>query len=309
MNRNEQEKAEKRERYKFILSSYRPDGADSHDPDFAEALQMAAEDRELGAWLAEERAHDAMFANALQEIELPDGLKEEILSVLEYDGAGTEHDSIDGDFIGALASISPPEGLREQILSAMEMESHASTNEKVVAFPIWKWASIAVAALVALSFIVINLGGDSQDAPAIVMKDVQLQGGNVVSASYEMDVTSNQLADVNDWLKDQSYPVATDIPKGLAQADPQGGKKIIINGVEVSVVFFEKKQMGKLFLLIIDSKDVKNIDDLTELEKVTIRECGTCPRYDFTVVSWRKGDKAYMLLTKADTSKVMKDIF
>lgn len=309
MNKHEQEKAEMRERYKFILNSYRPDGADSNDPDFAEALQMAAEDRELGAWLAAERAHDAMFAHALQEIELPEGLKEEILSVLEYDGAATEHDSIDGDFIGALASISPPEGLREQILSAMEMESNASASEKVVAFPMWKWASIAVAALVTISFIIINVGSNNGDGSPIAMHELQLQGGNIVSASYEMDVTSNQLTDVNDWFAEQNYPVASDIPKGLAQTAPQGGKKIIINGIEVSVVFFEQKQMGKLFLLIIDSKDVKNIDDLAELGKVSIRECRTCPRYDFTVVSWRKGDKAYMLLTKADTDKVMRDIF
>eukprot|EP00112_Aurelia_sp_Birch-Aquarium-sp1_P007649 Seg18356.1 transcript_id=Seg18356.1/GoldUCD/mRNA.D3Y31 product="hypothetical protein" protein_id=Seg18356.1/GoldUCD/D3Y31 len=189
------------------------------------------------------------------------------------------------------------------------MESNASVNDKVVPYPMWKWASIAVAALVAISFIVINIGGNDADGSPIVMKDVQLEGGNVVSASYEMDVTSDQLTDVNNWLEKENYPVAVDIPQGLAQASPQGGKKIIINGVEVSVVFFEKKQFGKLFLLVIDGKDVANINDLTELESLTIRECATCQRYDFTVVSWRKGDKAYMLLTRAGTDQVMKDIF
>ena len=51
-----------KEQAKFILQSFRPDGADAADTDFAEALQLAVEDRELGEWLADERATDAAFA-------------------------------------------------------------------------------------------------------------------------------------------------------------------------------------------------------------------------------------------------------
>ena len=308
INNSQDSKSEMRERFKFILSSYRPDGADAHDPDFAEALQMAAEDRELGAWLADERAHDAIFTNALEDIELPDGLKEEILSVLEFDGAQGMSDAIDGEFIGALASVTPPDGLRDQILSAMAVEKTASAD-KVVPFPIWKWASIAVAALVVISFIVLNVGGLNGGDPSIEMHDVQLGGGNVVSASYEMDVTSNQLSEVNNWLEKENYPVATDIPKGLIGVCPQGGKKLIINDVEVSVVFFEKKQMGKLYLLVLNSENVEDLNKIAELSEVSLRECATCPKYKFTVVTWKKGNHAYMLLTKAGKSDVMKDIF
>ena len=53
-----------KEQAKFILQSFRPDGADAQDPDFAEALALAAQDRELGDWLASERAQDAAFAAA-----------------------------------------------------------------------------------------------------------------------------------------------------------------------------------------------------------------------------------------------------
>ena len=55
-----------KERARFVLSCFRPDGADAGDPDFAEALRMAAGDRELGEWLARERAQDAAFAQALE---------------------------------------------------------------------------------------------------------------------------------------------------------------------------------------------------------------------------------------------------
>ena len=58
-----------KEQAKFILQSFRPDGADASDADFAEALEFAARDRELGEWLASERAADAQFANALGHTE------------------------------------------------------------------------------------------------------------------------------------------------------------------------------------------------------------------------------------------------
>ena len=40
-----------REQARFILRSFRPDGADSGNPDFEEALSVATVDGELGAWL------------------------------------------------------------------------------------------------------------------------------------------------------------------------------------------------------------------------------------------------------------------
>ncbi|MCP5545336.1 MAG: hypothetical protein H7A49_15675, partial [Akkermansiaceae bacterium] len=67
------------ERARFILRSFRPDGADADDRDFAEALELAVRDRELGEWLARERELDAGFARALERIELPAGLREDIL--------------------------------------------------------------------------------------------------------------------------------------------------------------------------------------------------------------------------------------
>ena len=51
-----------KEQARFILRSFRPDGADVNDQDFAEALALATANRELGEWLAAERAFDA-FSN------------------------------------------------------------------------------------------------------------------------------------------------------------------------------------------------------------------------------------------------------
>ncbi|MEI7928288.1 MAG: hypothetical protein WCH40_07030 [Verrucomicrobiales bacterium] len=54
-----------KEQARFILHSFRPDGADAADSDFAQALHLAAEDRELGEWLARERARDAEVSRGI----------------------------------------------------------------------------------------------------------------------------------------------------------------------------------------------------------------------------------------------------
>ena len=121
-----------KEQAKFILQSFRPDGADAKDPDFAEALAVAAEDRELGDWLAAERAQDAAFAAALSELAIPAELRENILTVLNGEVRDDgEFADLDSSFIGALASVTPPAGLRDQILTAMQVEMQSEPVDEV----------------------------------------------------------------------------------------------------------------------------------------------------------------------------------
>lgn len=111
-----------KEEARFILRCFRPDGADAENPDFAEALAWAAKDRELGEWLARERARDADFATALNSVGIPPVLREEILVglAMERGDATMYPDSFDASVIGAMAGICPPSSLRGEILSAME---------------------------------------------------------------------------------------------------------------------------------------------------------------------------------------------
>ena len=89
-----------------------------------DALALAAQDRELGDWLARERARDAAFAAALNDIEIPTDLRDAIQHILTAteNKTGIAHEELDTSFISALSHITPPPGLREQILSAMEVE-------------------------------------------------------------------------------------------------------------------------------------------------------------------------------------------
>jgi len=64
---------------KLILLLYRP-AVDRNDPDFAEAIALAKADPELDAWFQQHCAFQNAARSAFNNIPVPDGLKEQILS-------------------------------------------------------------------------------------------------------------------------------------------------------------------------------------------------------------------------------------
>lgn len=65
---------------KFVLSGYRPDGADANDPQFADALTQAERDPDLGQWFARERRFDEAMSVALDAVPIPSHLRADILA-------------------------------------------------------------------------------------------------------------------------------------------------------------------------------------------------------------------------------------
>ena len=114
-----------KEQARFILQSFRPDGADAKDPDFAEALAVAAEDRELGDWLSAERAQDATFAAALGDLSIPEELRDSILSVLEGEG----EDESFNELLRAHASTGRPLG-SDGFVESLERQLARSLKRK-----------------------------------------------------------------------------------------------------------------------------------------------------------------------------------
>ncbi|ATC62924.1 hypothetical protein CMV30_02520 [Nibricoccus aquaticus] len=68
------------EEAKFILKAYRASGADAGDARFAEALEQAKRDPELGRWLEREQALDKAVATKMRAVMPPAGLREAILA-------------------------------------------------------------------------------------------------------------------------------------------------------------------------------------------------------------------------------------
>ncbi len=65
---------------KEILLRYRPGTTDASDPEFAEALEQAKRDPELGRWFAQQQEFHITIRERFRQLPVPAGLKEDILS-------------------------------------------------------------------------------------------------------------------------------------------------------------------------------------------------------------------------------------
>ncbi len=68
---------------KFVLNTYRPNGADAQDPTFRAALDQAARDPDLAAWFKEQRSFDSLLAAKLTEIQPPPNLYSAIVAGMD----------------------------------------------------------------------------------------------------------------------------------------------------------------------------------------------------------------------------------
>ena len=297
------------EQAKFILSSFRPDGQDAQDPDFAEALALAAEDRELGEWLSKERAQDAAFSSALNSIELPEELREEILASLTMDledVSTPELEEVDAAFFQAFADVKPPEDLRDQILVAMDQEAKVVSGP----FPIWKFMPYAAAAVIAICAVFIFApwggGSGSNDVTPIVGKDpsakqIQVQVGRKIR-SNDIQLVSNTttMEDSMAWLKAKQLPTA-DVPDALKSMKCLGASEFSMeNGTKGSIVRFETGEGKQINMLVIASKDVKDQADLPNCKMSCKKDVKYCPMCNYWVARMKQKGTVVMLLSQLD---------
>jgi hypothetical protein len=69
---------------RFILGSFRPSGRDADDPQFAEAIQAAREDVELGEWFEREQELDDAIGRKLREVTPAPEFKAAVLASLPH---------------------------------------------------------------------------------------------------------------------------------------------------------------------------------------------------------------------------------
>ena len=66
----------------FLLGACRPNGKDSADPEFVEALARVARDPALSQWFEEQRHFDSAIAAHVQSLPVPAELRSRILTVV-----------------------------------------------------------------------------------------------------------------------------------------------------------------------------------------------------------------------------------
>lgn len=288
-----------REQARFILRSFRASSADASDAEFAEALALAANDRELGEWLAREHATDTAFAAALSRVSLPEGLREEVLASFDATGdTPVERDSADQLWSSALASVSPPSGLRAEILAAMEMSA-----PRVIRRPAWKRFALplAAAAGIALALVVTRPGASP---PAVPVAALPTAPSGAVPISHVED-SAISLLESPGFTLDLSNPdhevlfqhirksgracPGGAVPKGLEDIPGLGCRNLEVEGKEGAIVCFRRAEGDVVHLVVFRQSDIS----------CKLPTCGH-PKLgkhgDWSVARWQKDGRVFLLL-------------
>ncbi len=291
-----------KEQARFILRSFRPDGADAGDPEFAEALKLALENRELGEWLASERAFDAAFADALASVNLPENLREDILACLAVERGDfpQAEDATDAAWIGALASIQPPAHLRSDILSAMErtvvVEPVAKGKISIfrrAAFP------LAAAAGIALAFLATR-SGESPSLTANKIPIETVQAGffkTFGSPFFDLEAKNPQHPVLIKHLQDKGLPSPSILPVGLQNIAGIGCRELIVDGKRGSLICFKRSANGLVHLVIFRREDlVGNFPKITQPEFTKSGE--------WVTARWQDDKNVFLLMQKGEDEKL-----
>ena len=302
-----------KEQAKFILESFRADGADAHDETFTEALQLAVENRELGEWLANERSTDAEFASALEGVEIPSELRLHILSVMRGESINDPEAELemDGMFMAALDDMPAPEGLRDQILAAMEVQQHESEagvipinseSEKKGGWINIKSIMSVAAALVLGGFLALQTGVISTD-DRMTARKIQLHAGEVIKIGFNLDVNNSDKDEVNYWLVSHQLPVASNLPEGLDAIKLEGCKELILPGeTKASLLCLTEGSGGTVHVVIVKKGVVKD-DNMPFINSVSRDNCYFCPRTGYDIAHWQDDENTYIMMAKPQKSE------
>jgi hypothetical protein len=291
-----------KEQARFILRSFRPDGEDAGDRDFEDALKLAVENRELGEWLAHERAFDAAFANALGSVDLPENLREDILVCLAFERGDfpQAEDSNDAAWIGAMASIQAPAGLRDGVLAAMDRTVVQESGVKAKVSMFRRFAiPLAAAAGIAMAFLLTHKEPTSIAKVDTIPIDA-VQAGFLKayeSPGFSLEKKNPEHVVLVQHLKDEGLPCPTEMPGGLVKVNGLGCRELEIDGKRGSLICFNRGKDGIVHLVIFRREDLEgNFPDITQPE---LAQNG-----DWSSARWQNGKNVYLLMGKTELEKL-----
>lgn len=282
-----------KEQAKFILRSFRPDGADASDADFAEALQLAMENRELGEWLAQERAFDGEFASLLAKVDLPESLREDIISCLAVERGDYPQveDALDAAFVGALASIQPPANLRESILTAMS-QTKAPAPGKISVFRRALIPLAIAAGIMAAFFITRRPDANAIAAGGPVPVDVmQVSFTNAYeSLFFGLEKNDSDHTALIRYLAGKQLPTPSSLIPSLAKSKSIGCRELLIEGKRGSLICFRVSAGGVVHLVTFRREDVSG--ELPQADQPRFTESGK-----WKSARWETDGKVFMVIT------------
>lgn len=290
----------------FVLRSFRPDGADVGDADFAQALTLATKDRELGEWLVKERAFDAEFAECLARVELPQGLRESVLLAMVQSGSGypKPEQADDHLMVAGLASVKVPSELRARILESME-------GTKIVEMESKSWMRfampVAAAAGMVMAFVFLMETPKSKaladsEKNRITVDAVQASFvGMYDTPGFSLEKKGTDQHELVSYLQGKKLPCGgMKFPKGLEGMKGLGCREIMVGDKKGSLICFGEHD-GIVHLIIFRRDDVDG--ELPTVEQPCITKSG-----EWAQACWANEKYAYTLISKSEGSE-LKELF
>lgn len=204
------------EQAKLILSTYRPGGEDASDPIYTKALEQVRRDPELGSWFAGQRRFDQSMQQALQ-------------------------------------TIQPPAGLRDQLLINRRVVRLGEQNQAVRR--LWArptgWLAMAASILVLLGISLFYHPADRQSHAMSEAKYVESIQTLVGDGQVSLGKMASNTGELRTWLAAQGAPHDFLIPPSLRDLEGMGCQTFIVGDAKVSLICFilDKNQMVHLFVI------------------------------------------------------------
>jgi hypothetical protein len=257
-----------REDAKSLLVACRPNGADANDPRMAGALALVERDTELRAWFEAEQQSDKIISKKLKAAPLPEGLLEQIhagarariaASPLACADGGEEESDIAPDNVG------------------------------------WRWQpsrTLAMAASFALMGLIAVLWFNR--TPVAAPGSFAAYRADMAQFLREfprLDITTDRLPEVREWLQQQHPLTKVNLPKALEQFPSIGCRTVEWQGKKLALVcFMVEGQVVHLFVL-----PRNTFPDAGDHPKPVLAKVGSQ-----NTASWSGSDNQYLLVTQAD---------
>ena len=114
---------------------------------------------------------------------------------------------------------------------------------------------------------------------------------------YQMDLVTNDLKQVREFMASRGAPADFSLPKGLSKLQLTGGGVLHWRNQPVSMVCFNRGDNQMLFLFVMDRSAIKD----PPVAKIGVKKIN-----NLSAASWTEGDKTYVLAGPEELNFVQK---
>jgi hypothetical protein len=280
---------------KKLLAACRPSGADAHAPHLAAAFALVERDAELREWFEAEQATDAVIAAKLKAAPLPENLLEQIRAgAQERLAAFSLSFPTGGEGRGEAAQLFSNQIPLPRLGAARESDAVSSGARR-------RWQpslTLAMAACLALLGLltVLWLNRTPAAAPGSFAA-YRTDMAQLLREFPRLDIATDRLPEVRQWLTQQHPLLKADLPKVLEQFPSIGCRTVEWQGKKLALVcFMVEGQVVHLFVM-----PRNTFPDAGSSARPMLARVG--PQ---NTASWSGPDNQYLLVTQAGESMLRK---